>query len=49
MENAVGRLYVKEAFAGDSKHLVMLSAQHTTSPRHHTVSLFALLNNHSGS
>lgn len=24
MENAVGRLYVEEAFAGDSKHVVKL-------------------------
>lgn len=24
MENAVGRLYVQEAFAGDSKHVVKL-------------------------
>lgn len=26
MENAVGRLYVEEAFAGDSKHVVKLWA-----------------------
>jgi len=26
MENAVGRLYVEEAFAGDSKHVVKILA-----------------------
>lgn len=29
MDSAVGRLYVQAAFAGDSKHVVMFSAQHT--------------------
>lgn len=28
MENAVGRLYVEAAFAGESKHVVMFSAWH---------------------
>lgn len=31
MENAVGRLYVEAAFAGESKHVVMFSAQYTIS------------------
>lgn len=32
MENAVGRLYVEAAFAGESKHVVMSSASRTAEP-----------------
>lgn len=37
MESAVGRLYVEEAFAGDSKHVVKPGCHHsdTASPLHH--------------
>lgn len=31
MENAVGRLYVEAAFAGESKHVVMFSARNSIS------------------
>ena len=38
MENAVGRLYVGEAFAGDSKHVVKLLANLACVPsKHHLI------------
>ena len=39
MENAVGRLYVEAAFPGDSKHVVMFSAQYSISLRHWAVTI----------
>lgn len=51
MENAVGRLYVEEAFAGDSKHVVKLLANFSCVPSEHhsTVTYHAVLKKHNPS